>query len=100
MTRSARRARAVASLVTAALVDDAVARLTAPPTIPAGASGWRVFAVRPGSLFARLGLVDGDVVRAIGSTRLAGLASLRDGRAFEVTVDRGELERTRRYRVR
>lgn len=78
-----------------------------PDTGPAGAGGWRVFAVRPGSLFAQLGLVDGDVVRAIGSTRLAGLdatltglASLRDGRAFEVTVERGQLERTLRYRVR
>lgn len=78
-----------------------------PDTGPAGAGGWRVFAVRPGSLFAQLGLVDGDVVRAIGSTRLAGLdatlsglASLRDGHAFEVTVERGQLERTLRYRVR
>lgn len=78
-----------------------------PDTDPAGTGGWRVFAVLPGSLFAQLGLVDGDVVRAIGSTRLAGLdatlsglASLREGHAFEVTVERGQLERTLHYRVR
>lgn len=72
-----------------------------------GADGWRIFAVKPGSLFAQLGLVDGDVVRAVGSTRLAGLdatlaglTALREAHAFEVTVERGHVERTLRYRVR
>jgi type II secretory pathway component PulC len=78
-----------------------------PDTVRTGAGGWRVFALKPGSLFAQLGLVDGDVLRAIGSTRLAGLdatlaglTELRDAHAFEVTLERGQIERTLRYRVR
>ncbi len=78
-----------------------------PNTGRTGTDGWRVFAVKPGSLFAQLGLVDGDVVRAIDATRLsgldatlAGLTALRDAHAFEVTVERGQIERTLRYRVR
>lgn len=41
------------------------------PVMDAGAqSGFRLYAIRPGSAYAALGLEDGDVIRAINGTRL------------------------------
>ena len=41
------------------------------PVVDAAQSGFKLYAIRPGSAYAALGLEDGDVVRAINGTPLA-----------------------------
>lgn len=53
-------------------------------------SGFRIYAIRPGSAYAALGLEDGDVIRAINGTPLASAdqaLELVAGSATQITVD-------------
>lgn len=57
--------------------------------------GFKLFAIRPDSLFARIGMVNGDVVRRINGfemstpeNALEAYARLRDANQVEVVLER------------
>lgn len=73
---------------------------------PAGAEGLRVLGVAPGSVPDLLGLRSGDVITEIDGmmmrspgdlAKVGGMLESRDGLAL--TLRRGELRQTLRYRV-
>jgi membrane-associated protease RseP (regulator of RpoE activity) len=65
-----------ADVVVEALVEALDGRITVRPARGRGAPGWELGAVAPGSLLARLGLGDGDVVRDANGLALAGASAL------------------------
>ncbi|MCP3144585.1 hypothetical protein [Pyxidicoccus xibeiensis] len=59
------------------------------------AQGFKLFAIRPGSVFAKLGLVNGDVLQRINGLSLqtpegamAAFQNLREARHFELDLER------------
>ena len=69
--------------------------------------GFKVFAIRPDSLFSKLGLTNGDVVRRINgfemnspANALEVYARLRDASRIDVEIDRGGSSLRRTYSVR
>lgn len=71
------------------------------------ATGFRLFAIRRGSLFDKIGLKNGDIIRSINGqvmndpTRaLALLDQLRDARDLTVAVTRNRKDQTINYTVR
>lgn len=68
--------------------------------------GYRVSAIRPGGLFAQIGLQDGDVVRRINDADFAnphgggGFPDIRTVSELQVEVLRGGASRVLRYRFR
>lgn len=71
------------------------------------ATGFRLFAIRRGSLFDKIGLKNGDIIRSINGqvmndpTRaLALLEQLRDARDLAVAVTRNRKDQTINYTVR
>jgi general secretion pathway protein C len=60
------------------------------------ARGFKLFAIRPGSLYAKLGLQNGDVIQRVNGmslktpqSALAAFESLREARHVEVDLERG-----------
>ncbi len=69
--------------------------------------GFKLFSVRPGSLFAQLGLVNGDVIRQVNGQSLetperalAAYESLRKARHIELHLERGGVLLRKTYDVR
>jgi general secretion pathway protein C len=69
--------------------------------------GFKVFAIRPGTFFARLGLLDGDVVRRINGFEmntpenvLEAYTRLREANQVEVELERNGSAIRKSYRVR
>jgi len=69
--------------------------------------GFKVFAIRPGSLFARIGIVDGDVVRRINGFEMSTPANaleaytrLKDTNRIDVDLERNGSSIRRSYSVR
>lgn len=69
--------------------------------------GFKVFAIRPGSLFAKIGLQNGDVVRKINGIEFRGpeqameaYARLRDETSIQIELVRQNQSRTLNYEIR
>jgi general secretion pathway protein C len=71
------------------------------------ARGFKMFAIRPHSLFAKLGLQNGDVLQRINGlslstpeTAITAFQSLREARHVEVDLERGGAPVRKTYDVR
>ena len=71
------------------------------------AQGFKMFAIRPGSLFAKLGLQNGDVLQRINGqplktpdTAMTAFESLREARHVELDLERGGVPVRKTYDVR
>lgn len=71
------------------------------------AQGLRLFAVKAGSFYERLGLKNGDVLKSINGNSLADLSQamqllekLKSERSFSISVDRNSEPRELRYDIR
>ncbi|MFP2908918.1 hypothetical protein ACLESD_28490 [Pyxidicoccus sp. 3LFB2] len=72
-----------------------------------GAQGFKLFSIRPGSLYAQLGLMNGDVIRQVNGhsletpeRALAAYESLRKARHIELHLERGGALVRKTYDVR
>ena len=68
--------------------------------------GMRLFAIKRGSLYEKLGLKNGDIIRSINDTSLSDPAQalklfeeLKDQRAIEVTLERAGQEKNLQYSI-
>jgi general secretion pathway protein C len=83
-------------------------QIRAVPHFEGGEStGFRLFAIRRGSIFDKIGLKNGDIIRNINgqamndpTKALALLEELRDSTDLEVSVTRNRKDRTLKYTVR
>ncbi len=69
--------------------------------------GYKVFAVRPGSIFDKIGLKNGDVIKMVNGMKIQSpqealelFRQLRDESEFEITIERGNEEKTLYYTLR
>jgi general secretion pathway protein C len=72
-----------------------------------GPQGYRVFAVRPHSIFAKLGLKNGDIIRSINGREILTPAEafqayreLRDARNLDLQIVRRGVQKTLNYEIR
>lgn len=93
---------------TLADLDQVATQIRAVPNVIEGEpSGYRVFGIRAGSVFERLGLQNGDVVRRVNTVALtdparalAVLHELPRERRITLDISRGQRPRTLTYEVR
>lgn len=71
------------------------------------AVGLRLFAIKAGSLFEKVGLRNGDILKSINGSALGDLTQavklferLRDERSINVVLERNRTEQTFRYQIR
>ncbi|MCY1014290.1 hypothetical protein [Pyxidicoccus sp. MSG2] len=71
------------------------------------AQGFKMFAIRPHSLYAKLGLQNGDVLKQINGqslttpeTAMTAFGSIRDARHIELDLERGGVPVRKTYDVR
>lgn len=71
------------------------------------AVGLRLFAIRAGSLFEKLGLQNGDVLKTVNANSLADLSQamqlfqkLKEERSIALVLERNSSEKTFRYQIR
>lgn len=69
--------------------------------------GYKIFAVRPGSLFERIGLNNGDVIKMVNGMKIKSpqealelFRQLKDETEFEIVIERGGVTKTLRYAIR
>jgi general secretion pathway protein C len=69
--------------------------------------GFKVFAIRPGSLFAKIGLQNGDVIKRINGVELSGVEQameayqqLKDETAIQIDLSRRDENRSFSYEIR
>jgi general secretion pathway protein C len=72
--------------------------------------GFKLYAIKQGSLYAQLGLNNGDIVRAVGGRPLTAadtalesyveISKLAAGARVEVELERGGVRRTHVYTLR
>jgi general secretion pathway protein C len=72
-----------------------------------GAKGYRVFSVRPHSIFAQLGLKNGDIIRSINGREILtpgevyqAYQDLRDARNLDLQIVRRGVRKTLKYEIR
>jgi len=96
-------------------VDGAMANLSqlitqlrvVPNLVDGQTQGFKVFNIRPGSLFSQIGLLDGDVIREINGVQLTGIdvayqamSSLQNQTSLSVSLMRGAQPVTLSYEIR
>jgi len=69
--------------------------------------GWKVFAIRPNSIFAQIGLKNGDVIQSVNGRDLLtptkafeAFQELRDANHLEVAIVRRGVQQTLDYEIR
>lgn len=69
--------------------------------------GYKIFAVRPGSIFEKIGLKNGDVIKMVNGMEIKSpqealdlFRQLRDETEFEIVVERRGQTKTLRYTIR
>ena len=71
------------------------------------ADGFKVFAIRPGSLFAKIGLQNGDVLKRVNGIELQGpeqafeaYQRLKDENSVQIDLSRRQDNKTFSYEIR
>lgn len=89
-------------------LDEVTRQARVVPSFREGQSqGFKLFSIRPHSLFAKLGLVNGDVLKRINGlslqtpeTALEAFASLHEAQHFNLDLERGGVPIHKTYKVR
>jgi general secretion pathway protein C len=71
------------------------------------AEGWKVFAIRPNSIFGKVGLKNGDIVQSVNGRDISSMEvalevfqDLRDVRNLDLQIVRRNVQRTLNYEIR
>lgn len=96
-------------------VDGALANLSSlitqlrvvPNLVDGQTQGFKVFNIRPGSVFSQIGLLDGDVIREVNGQQLTGIdvayqamSSISGMTSLQVKIDRANQSMTLSYEIR
>ena len=89
-------------------IDQLITQLrVSPHEVDGQVQGFRVFNIRPGSLFTKIGVLDGDIIKSINDTQLTGIdmvikakESLMNQTSLQVSLIRNSQPMTISYEIR